>query len=200
MPAPRRSTERRQQILEALALMLENDPGNRITTAQLAARVGVSEAALYRHFPSKARMLEELIAFSEDSVFSRINRILAETSEPETRLLHILTLVLSFAERNPGIARLLTGDALTGEHDRLRQRVHQWQERLELALRQVLRDAERDQGLRTQQPANTAARLLCVFAMGSVLRFVQSGFRESPTAAWADEQWPLLLNGLFRRV
>lgn len=200
MPAPRRSTERRQQILEALALMLENDPGNRITTAQLAARVGVSEAALYRHFPSKARMLEELIAFSEDSVFSRINRILAETSEPETRLLHILTLVLSFAERNPGIARLLTGDALTGEHDRLRQRVHQWQERLELALRQVLRDAERDQGLRTQQPANTAARLLCVFAMGSVLRFVQGGFRESPTAAWADEQWPLLLNGLFRRV
>lgn len=197
MPA-RRNPARRQQILETLALMLEQQPGERITTAQLAAQVGVSEAALYRHFPSKTRMFEELLAFIEDSVFSRIGRILAEEADGEARLYQVLTLLLSFAERNPGISRLLTGEALAGEDERLRTRVNQLHDRIELALRQVFKDAEREQGLRTAQPSATAARLLLAVALGNVLRFVQSGFREKPGRDW-PEQWALLRGGLFRR-
>ena len=197
MSPARRNPARRQQILETLALMLEERSGERITTAQLASRVGVSEAALDRHFPSKTRMFEELIAFVEDNLFSRIVRIQAEEPRGEVRLQHILALLLGFAERNPGISRLMTGEALAGEDERLRTRINQLHDRIELTFRQVLKDAERDHGLRTQQPVNLTAQLLLSAALGKILRFGQSGFRDKPTTDW-PEQWAILLGGLFR--
>jgi AcrR family transcriptional regulator len=119
------ATPRRQQILEALARELEQAPGQRITTAALARSVGVSEAALYRHFPSKARMFEGLLEFAEEAVFGRVARILEEAGDAPRRCGQILGLVLAFAERNPGITRILLGDALVGETPRLRARVDQ---------------------------------------------------------------------------
>src|SRR5690554_2028561 len=110
-----RKTSRKEQILQSLAEMLEKAPGERITTAALARQVGVSEAALYRHFPSKARMFEGLIKFIEDTLFVRINRIMQEEQSTQRRCERILTLLLTFAEKNPGMTRLLTGDALAGE-------------------------------------------------------------------------------------
>ena len=133
-------TNRRQEILEAFAMMLEESPGSRITTAALARHVGVSEAALYRHFPSKAKMIEGLIEFMEASVFTRITRILEEEPSAEGRCRNLIWLLLSFAERNPGFARLLAGDALQGETDRLRARMRQFFDRLETQLRQILRE------------------------------------------------------------
>ena len=127
---------RRQQILEALAHELEMNPGERITTAGLARAVGVSEAALYRHFPSKAKMFEGLIEFIEESIFSLINRILKEEESSIKRCENILSLLLGFSERNPGLTRILTGDVLTGETERLRLRVSQFFERLETQIKQ----------------------------------------------------------------
>ncbi len=140
------TTHRREQILQALALMLEEDSGKRITIAALARQVGVSEAALYRHFPSKARMYEDLIAFIEETLFERITRILDDTPHAVPRCAQILTLLLAFAEKNPGLSRLLGGDVLTGETARLRLRIHQLFERLETQLKQVLREAELREG------------------------------------------------------
>ncbi len=133
---------RSEQILQALARMLESNHGQRITTAALAKEVGVSEAALYRHFPSKARMFEGLIGFIEETIFSRANLISTSSSPAIRQCEQILTLVLAFVERNPGMARILTGDALAGETDRLRHRVNQFFERLETQLKQIMREAE----------------------------------------------------------
>ena len=144
--------ERRQSILETLARMLAERSGERITTAELAKAVGVSEAALYRHFPSKAKMLEALLDFIEESLFSRINRILTEESDAEARIRNILFLILGFADKNPGMARLLTGDVLTGETERLRKRVVQIFDRIETQLKQVLREAELNQTQRATIP------------------------------------------------
>ena len=188
---------RKEQILQALAHMLEAEPGGRITTAGLAREVGVSEAALYRHFPSKAKMFEGLINFVEDTVFSRVNRILQETPDARAQAEQILTLLLTFTERNPGITRLLTGDALAGENERLRQRIEQFFDRVESQLRQLLRDAEFKQNLRTVIPPATTANLLLAAAEGRIAQFVRSGFRQLPTTGWA-EQWPVLVAGLFR--
>src|SRR3990172_11170115 len=143
MARPRRG-ERRQIILETLAHMLEKNQGERITTAQLARAVGVSEAALYRHFPSKAKMFEGLLEFIEETLFTRINKIIAEESRAEARVPNILFLLLGFADRNPGMARLLYGDVLVGETERLRQRVRseehtsELQSRLHLVCRLLL--------------------------------------------------------------
>ena len=134
-------TNRREQILQALAAMLETNPGSRITTAALAAHVGVSEAALYRHFPSKAKMIEGLITFAETTVFDRIGQIVDEHGDAEPRCGAMLTLLLAFCERNPGFARLFAGDALQGETDRLRIRMRQFYDRIETQLRQVIREA-----------------------------------------------------------
>ena len=133
---------RREQILQALVHMLESNPGGKITTANIAKTVGVSEAALYRHFPSKAKMFEGLIEYIEETIFSRTSRILQDYEEAEVRCEKTIMLVLSFAEKNPGMCRLLAGDALVGETDRLRQRIHQFFERLETQLKQILREAE----------------------------------------------------------
>ncbi len=197
MSKPTAKSSRRQQILESLAHMLEASPGARITTAALAREVGVSEAALYRHFPSKSKMFEGLIEFIEDTIFTRISLILSEEPEALRRCEKILLLLLTFTERNPGITRLLTGDALTGETERLRLRVAQLFERVETQLKQVLREAELREGLRPNLPLSAAANLLMACADGRITQFVRSQFRRAPTEHWAD-QWPVLVSGLMR--
>lgn len=187
---------RRQQILEALAIMLQERPGDRITTASLAAQVGVSEAALYRHFPSKAKMLEGLIVFAEDTLFSRIQLILAEQRQANSRCRNIIYLLLSFVERNPGFARLFAGDALQGETERLRARMHQMLSRFETQLKQILR--EHNAGL-TEMPTiqiNPSANLMLAYAEGKIRQFVRSEFSEPPTSDW-EYQWDLLAKAVF---
>ncbi|GAB4509115.1 MAG: nucleoid occlusion factor SlmA [Sulfuricaulis sp.] len=193
MARPRRG-ERRQTILETLAHMLEKNQGEHITTAQLARAVGVSEAALYRHFASKAKMFEGLIEFIEETLFTRVNKILAEESRAEARVQSILFLLLGFADKNPGMARLLYGDVLVGETERLRQRVVQIYERIETQLKQILREAEAGENLRVPI-ADTAALLLAVVE-GSITRYVRSEFKSSPVAGW-DKQWELLRKSVF---
>jgi TetR/AcrR family transcriptional regulator len=194
---PPRKSQRRQQILEALAQMLEAGPGSRITTAGLARQVGVSEAALYRHFPSKSKMFEGLIEFIEDTLFTRITIILSEEQTAAQRCEKMLMLLLAFAERNPGITRILTGDALAGESERLHQRVAQLFDRFETQLRQVIREAEMREGLRPVIALPAAANLLMAAAEGRISQFVRSGFQRPPTADWAL-QWDLLISGFFR--
>lgn len=188
---------RKDQILQSLAHMLEAEPGGRVTTAGLAREVGVSEAALYRHFPSKAKMFEGLIGFIEDSVFSRVNRIAQEVSDPRAQVEQILTLLLAFTERNPGITRLMTGDALTGENERLKVRIQQFFDRIESQLKQILRDAEFKSGLRTQASPAATANLLLAVAEGRIAQFVRSGFRLTPGQNWPD-QWAVLSGAIFR--
>ena len=182
---------RRQQILEALADELERHPGERITTAGLARAVGVSEAALYRHFPSKAKMFEGLIEFIEESIFSLINRILKEEPSALKRCENILSLLLGFAERNPGLTRILSGDVLTGETERLRIRVSQFYERLETQLKQVLREGEMNNELTLTIPVQAQANLLLSVAEGRITQFVRSSFKRSPVENWS-QQWGVL--------
>ena len=192
-----KKSPRRQQILEALAQMLEASPGERITTAGLARAVGVSEAALYRHFPSKSKMFEGLIEFIEETLFSRIALIQAEETTAAGQCEKILGLLLAFAERNPGISRLLSGDALTGETERLRTRVAQLYDRIETQLKQIIREAEMREGLRTTLTVSASANLLLATAEGRISQFVRSEFKRRPTEMW-PEQWPLLMAGFFR--
>ena len=185
-----RPGERREQILQALAAMLEQPGGERITTAALAARLGVSEAALYRHFASKAQMFEALIDFIESSVFGLINQIGEREPPGAARAARIATLVLQFGERNPGMTRVMVGDALVGEHERLQARMNQLFDKLEAALRQSLRDgAPQDAEVLTPDlDAKVAAALLAAFIAGRLQRFARSGFRRSPS-----EQLPACL-------
>lgn len=182
---------RRQQILEALARQLEESPGERITTAGLARAVGVSEAALYRHFPSKAKMFEGLIEFIEDTVFGLTNRILQDEPSALLRTEKIIVLVLGFAERNPGITRLLTGDVLTGETERLRTRIGQFYERLETQLKQVLREGDLSKELQCGERIPAMANMLIAFTDGKMQQFVKSGFKRSPVDMW-PAQWQML--------
>lgn len=190
---------RRQQILEALAHMLEASPGGRITTARLAEEVGVSEAALYRHFPSKTKMFEGLIDFIEETIFTRVTAILAEEPGAIARCERIFGLLLAFTERNPGITRILSGDALTGENARLHVRVVQFFDRLETQIKQILREAELKEGFRTAIPVALAANLLLAAAEGRISQYVRSGFKRRPTEHWPD-QWQSLLQGFFQSV
>ena len=196
---PPRKSQRRQQILEALAQMLEANPGNRITTAGLAKQVGVSEAALYRHFPSKSKMFEGLIEFIEETLFSRVKLILNEESTAAARCEKMLMLLLTFSERNPGITRILTGDALAGESERLHMRVAQLFDRFETQLKHVIRDAEIREGLRPTIALPAAANLLMSAAEGRISQFVRSGFKRSPTQDW-KLQWEMLMTGFFREA
>ncbi|HAD48043.1 MAG: nucleoid occlusion factor SlmA [Idiomarina sp.] len=186
---------RREEILQALAAMLETSPGQRITTAKLAANLGVSEAALYRHFPSKARMFEGLIEFVEDTLLTSINLILEKEKQTLGRCQAILHLILTFAERNPGISRVITGDALMGEHDRLRARIEDLFNRIEAQLKQVLRE----QALREQQKFTVdegiLANLLLSYADGKISQFVRSNFKRLPTEHFGT-QWQSLADQL----
>jgi len=184
--APRRRArpgERREQILQALAAMLEQPALDRITTAALAARLQMSEAALYRHFASKAQMFEALIDFIESSVFGLVNQIGARGPAGPARAARIVTMVLQFGEKNPGMARVMVGDALVGEHQRLQERMNHLFDKLEAALRQSLRDGAAQDGAATATPdadAKVAAALLVAFMAGRLQRFARSGFRRSP--------------------
>ena len=189
------SKSRRQQILEALASMLEASPGTRITTAALAKKVGVSEAALYRHFPSKSKMFEGLIEFIEETIFTQVSLIMENEVDPFQRCEKIIYLILVFCDRNPGITRILTGDALAGETPRLRQRVVQLFDRIESQLKQIFRDAEVRNGLHFGLPVTTMVNLMMSAAEGRIAQFVRSEFRRSPTHHWR-EQWPYLVHGL----
>ncbi|GAC21932.1 nucleoid occlusion factor SlmA [Paraglaciecola arctica] len=195
MPAIKRPN-RRAQILQALASMLQTNPGQRITTAKLAAHVGVSEAALYRHFPSKARMFEGLIEFIEETLFSRINKIINEEKDTATRCQLILHLILGFAEKNPGITRILNGDALMGEQDRLRERIAQLYERLETQLKQVLRERKLREGKTLPAEEGIIANILICFADGRINQFIRSEFTKRPTENFA-EQWQLINRQFF---
>ena len=187
---------RKDQILQALARMLEIAPGERITTAALAKEVGVSEAALYRHFPSKARMFEGLINFIEETLFLRISRILSEESGAEVRCQKILTLLLTFSAKNPGMTRLLTGDALAGETGRLRTRIAQFYSRLESQLKQVLREAQIRENVKPTASAAALANLLLASCEGRLVQFVRSEFKQSPLENW-DIQWEYLSRDLL---
>lgn len=184
---------RREEILQALAQMLESSDGSqRITTAKLAANVGVSEAALYRHFPSKTRMFDSLIEFIEDSLMSRINFILQDEKETFNRLRLILLLILGFAERNPGLTRIMTGHALMFEQDRLQGRINQLFERIEVQLRQVLREKKLRDGQGFIHDEALLATQLLAFCEGMLSRFVRSEFRYRPTQEF-DSRWPLIV-------
>ncbi len=186
---------RRREILEALAHQLETSPGARMTTAGLAASLGISEAALYRHFASKAQMYEGLLEFAEESVFERINRILDEERAMSTRVEKMATLVLLFAERNPGITRLLIGDVLVGETARLRDRVQQFFDRLETQFRQVLREGELSDSQSGRVAVPALAELLVAVVAGKMQQYVRSEFTRKPSEQW-ERQWVLLAAAL----
>ena len=194
-----RHPNRKQQILQALAAMLESNAGDKITTAKLAAELEASEAALYRHFPSKARMYESLLDFVEETIFSRVTAVLNDVQDPLERCYQILLLVIIFCERNPGISRILNGDALLGENPRLRARVNQIFERIETQLRQCLRFAETEQGWRTSIPLKTAANLMLATTEGKIAQFVRSDFDSNPSETW-PEQWSLLVSSIKKPV
>ncbi len=187
---------RKQQILEALAQQLENNLGARITTAALAKEVGVSEAALYRHFPSKAKIFEGLIEFAEEAIFSRLSRILEEIQNPVLRCEKIITVLLAFSARNPGITRILIGDAIIGENERLHKRTNQLFDRLETQLKQILREGELSGDLAGGRGLPSTANLLVSIAEGRMHQFVRSRFQRLPTEQW-NNQWPMLAKGLF---
>ncbi len=189
-------TPRRRQILESLARELESHPGSRITTAGLAKAVGISEAALYRHFPSKAKMFEGLIEFSEETIFSLIGRIESEQMRAADRCQALLQVLLAFADRNPGISRVLLGDALVGEHERLRARVGQFYQRIELQIKQFIREGMMRGELPADTEAAALANMLMALVEGKMSQFVRSGFKRRPVEHW-ELQWRLLRHSLF---
>ncbi len=175
-----KSGERKNQILQVLAEMLEKPQAEKITTAALAGRLDVSEAALYRHFASKAQMFEGLIEFIEQTLFSLINKITAEEPDGMRQLDAILSLLLGFAQKNPGMTRVLIGDALVHENERLQTRINQLHDRIEATLRQALRIAVTQQEAPAQLDTNATANLLLAFVVGRWHQFAKSGFKRSP--------------------
>ena len=172
--------ERRVQILQALATMLEQPGAERITTAALAARLDVSEAALYRHFASKAQMFEGLIEFIEQSVFTLINQIAEREAQSPAQAGRIVAMLLQFAEKNPGMTRVMVGDALVFENERLQQRMNQFFDKVEASLKQCLRGALADGGTPTVD-AQVRASVLTAFIVGRLQRFARSGFKRMPS-------------------
>ncbi len=184
--------ERKLQILQTLATMLENPKGEKITTAALAARLECSEAALYRHFASKAQMFDGLIEFIESSLFGVINRIAEEQPNGLVQVEHILSLLLSFAQRNRGMTRVLIGDALVHENERLQARINQLHDKIEASLKQALRVAATQEQLASDADFGALANLLICFVVGRWQQYAKSGFSRDPAAHWA-QQWPMLL-------
>jgi TetR/AcrR family transcriptional regulator len=179
-PAP---GERRNQILQMLASLLEHPKGERITTALLASKLDVSEAALYRHFASKAQMFDGLIEFIEGTVFSLINKITTEEASPIQQVEQIVAMLLGFAQKNPGMTRVLIGDALVNEDDRLQERVNQLMDRIEASLRQAAREAILQKQLPEQFDAGGYANAVTSFVMGRWHAFAKTGFKRPPNDA-----------------
>ncbi len=174
--------ERRVQILQALATMLEQPGAERVTTAALAAKLDVSEAALYRHFASKAQMFEGLIEFVEQTVFGLVNQITEREAQPAARLSKIITMLLQFGEKNPGMARVMVGDALVFENERLHQRMNQLFDKLESTFKQALRElGEATGSAAPTADANVRASVLVSFCIGRLQRYARSGFKRVPT-------------------
>jgi len=174
--------ERRVQILQALATMLEQPGAERITTSALAAKLDVSEAALYRHFASKAQMFEGLIEFIEQSVFTLVNQIGEREPDPSVRTRKLIVMLLQFAEKNPGMTRVMVGDALVFENDRLQERMNQFFDKLESSLKQTLRDAASASAAATPTlDAQVRASVIVAFMVGRLQRFARSGFRRLPS-------------------
>lgn len=195
MPAAKPGA-RRLQILQVLARMLENPKGEKVTTAALAKELDVSEAALYRHFASKAQMFEGLIEFIEQTLFGLVNKITAEEDDGMKQIQAILSSLLGFAEKNPGMTRVLVGDALVNEDDRLQTRINQLHDRLEATLKQCLRVAATQGrgGAAGEDPAadpGARANLLLCYVIGRWQQFAKSGFKRAPSELW-EKQWPLL--------
>ncbi len=188
--------DKKEQILSALASMLETNPGQRITTARLASQLGVSEAALYRHFPSKARMFEGLIEFTESAILGTINQILEREKDTLVRCELMVRVLLTFVERNPGITRVLTGDALLGEHERLRSRVGGLFDKIEANIKQALRERRLRDNVQTSVDEGLLANLLMAYAEGKIAQFVRSEFKRPPTEHFA-EQWQVIARQLL---
>ena len=183
--------ERRLQILQTLAAMLEDPKAEKITTAALAARLDCSEAALYRHFASKAQMYEGLIEFIETSLFGVINQIAAEEAQGLQQVEHILALLLNFAQRNRGMTKVLIGDALVNENERLQVRINQLHDKIEAALKLALRVAATQEQLAADADFSGLANVLLCYVVGRWQQYAKSGFTREPMSHWA-QQWPML--------
>ena len=180
--------ERKAQILQTLAAMLEDPKGERITTALLAARLEVSEAALYRHFASKAQMFEGLIEFIEQTVFTLVNRIQSDEPDAIKQIEQTIATLLGFAQKNPGMTRVLIGDALVNEDERLQSRVNQLLDRLEASLRQSARLAVTAGTFPPDWDVNAYANAVIAFVVGRWHQFAKSGFKRAPMEGWS-QQW-----------
>lgn len=191
-----RSGERKTQILQTLAQMLEGPSAERITTAALAARIGVSEAALYRHFKGKADMFAGLIDFVEQTLFSLINKITSEEQSGLRQIDAIISMLLGFAQKNRGMTRVLIGDALVTEDNALQTRINQIHERIEAALRQALRFAVTQKEVAEDADLSAQANLLMSFVAGRWHQYAKSGFRREPAEFW-QRQWKQLLEGVL---
>ena len=189
---PAKTSGRKDQILRVLAQMLEEPRLVKITTAALAVKLDVSEAALYRHFASKAQMFEGLIEFIEATLFSLINRWTAEEKSAMRQIEGILSLLLGFAQKNPGMTRVLTGDALINENDRLQLRINQLHDRLEATLKQVLRFAVSEGELPANLDIAAQANLLMCYVAGRWHQFAKSGFKRDPMEYWEAQRRELL--------
>jgi TetR/AcrR family transcriptional regulator len=185
---PRVKGERRLEILQALAGMLEQPKWGKITTAALAGKLDVSEAALYRHFASKAQMYEGLIEFIESSVFSLANKITADEADGRRQADRLLEMLLAFAEKNPGMVRVMTGDALVGEHERLQARMNQFYERFESTLKQSLRTPGEGGHKPSDAEVSAHAGMLLRYALGCLHQYAKSGFTKKPTDSLAAQR------------
>jgi len=191
-----KSGERKDQILQTLAQMLENPAGEKVTTAALAARIKVSEAALYRHFKGKAEMFEGLIEFIEQSLFGLINRITTDEKSGVRQVEGIVTVLLAFAQKNRGMTRVLIGDALVNEDERLQQRINQLHERLEAALKQALRFGVSQKEIAQEVDISAQANLMISFVTGRWHQFAKSGFKRDPAESW-PKQWRQIMEGVI---
>jgi len=183
--------ERKLQILQAVAQMLEQPKGEKVTTAALAARLDISEAALYRHFASKAQMYEGLIEFIEQTIFGLVNKITSEETDGLKQVEGVLALLLGFAQKNRGMTRVLIGDALVNEDERLQQRINQFLDRIETTLKQSLRIAATQGELDASVDVSAHANLLVCYVVGRWQQFGKSGFTRDPMAQW-PQQWAIL--------
>ena len=197
MAARSDKSARRQEILQAMALMLETGGNGRITTASLAREVGFSEAALYKHFPSKAKIYEGLLDFAEEALFSRINLIAGEGLTTTRACADTLLVVLTFAERNPGITRMLCGDALHGENERLQNRAEKLFLRLHSEIKQLIKMGEIRESVTSRIPPGVAATLMVNVVEGRLHQYVRSAFSDKPTLEW-QLIWPVIEESLFR--
>ncbi len=191
-----RSGERKSQILQTLAQMLEGPSAERITTAALAARIEVSEAALYRHFKGKADMFAGLIDFVEQTLFSLINKITSEEQSGLRQTEAIMTMLLGFAQKNRGMTRVLIGDALVTEDDALQARINQIHDRIETALKQALRFAVTQKEVADDVDLAAQANALMSFVAGRWHQYAKSGFRRDPAEFW-QKQWKQLMEGVL---